>query len=406
MSLPTDFHREVAERVDPPRFDVVLDRARAARRRRRATTVAGLLAACAVTGLAWGVAPGRDTGPAPATPAPTPSEQVPGVDPRLPADVRDVLASDMLHPWQVVGSTGAVAAVWGDCADGCRFALVTRLGDRVHGTLLEGDSPTIAEVSGGWLVQDGGDTFRISPDGRRDPVVDPGGTPVPPEPGDVVVRTTDGLRILRGTTLLPVPSPDGTPVLAAYATAAGDLVVALPQGTGGVEVRWTTGDGLWFQGLVSRPGGGAVAAVEMAGHHDGVAIALLGDAPDGSVPVLGVASSQDAGRTWTTARGVDGLADLSGLAVSDEGSAYLTTGSTGTVQVAEGDSVDVATGAGVVRVDATGDVTSVRQSQHDSSVFGVSHRVCVVAEAGRVDRLSCSPDDGTTWGGQPLPGFV
>lgn len=388
MSLPTDLPREVAERVDPPGFETVLERARAGRRRRRTTVATGLAAACVVTGVAWGVAPGSDTGPAPATPTPTRSGQAPGVDPRLPADVRDVLASDRLHPWQVVGSSGAVAALWGDCADGCRFALVTRLGDRVHGTVLEGDSPTIAEVPGGWLVQDGGETFRISPDGRRDPVVDPGGNPVPPEPGDVVVRTTDGLRILRGTKLLPVPSPDGTPVLAAYATAAGDLVVALPHGAGGVEVRWTAGDGLWSLGLVSRPGGGPVGGVEMAGHHDGVALALSGDAPDGSVPVLGLASSLDAGRTWTTARGVDGLADLSGLAVSDEGSVYATTGP-----------------AGAVRVDPQGAATSVRQSDHDSSAFLVSHRVCVVAEAGRVDRLSCSPDDGATWDTLPLPGF-
>lgn len=389
MSLPTDFHHDVAERVDPPGFEVVLDRARAGRRRRRRTALAtALAAACVVTGLAWVVAPGRDPGPGPATPAPTPTGQAPGVDPRLPADVRDLLASDMLHPWQVAGSSGAIAAIWGDCADGCRFALVMRLGDRVHGTLLEGGSPTIAEVPGGWLVQDGSGVHRISPEGLPDQVVDPGGNQVPPEPGDVVVRTSDGLRILRGTKLLPVPSPGDAPVLAAYVTAAGDLVVAVPHGTGGVEIRWTSGDGLWFQGLVSRPGAGPVTGVEMAGHHHGVAVALLGDGPDGSVPVLAVASSQDAGRTWVTARGTGELADLSGLAVSDGGSAYLTTGS-----------------SGAVRVDPRGSVTSVRQSDHDSSAFLVSHRVCVVAESGRVDRLSCSADDGATWGTLPLPGF-
>ncbi len=126
----------------------------------------------------------------------------------------------------------------------------------------------------------------------------------------------------------------------------------------------------------------------MAGHHDGVAIALLGDSPDGSVPVLEVAVSGDVGRTWTSGRGLTDVRDLSGLAVSDEGTAYLTTGSHATI-----------------RVDTDGNATSVGQSAHDHSVFLVSHRVCLVAEAGIVDELRCSADDGTTWTPMPLPGF-
>ena len=59
----------------------------------------------------------------------------------------------------------------------------------------------------------------------------------------------------------------------------------------------------------------------------------------------------------------------------------------------------------LVRVDADGNALASRLSSHDSSVFLVAHRVCLVAEAGRVDELRCSPDDGTTWVPQPLPGF-
>jgi hypothetical protein len=311
------------------------------------------------------------------------------VDPRLPDDVRDLLGSDQLHPWQVVGSGGGTAAVWGDCSDeDCRFALVTRLGDRVAGTMLEGRAPAVAEVPGGWLVSDDTGTAHVSADGEREPIVDPGGDQVPVEAGDVVVTTGDGPRLLRGTTLLPVPTPDGSEALGAYATPAGDLVVAGRSGAGGVEVWWTDGTGVWHLGHRSGPGTRPVSGVAVAGHHDGVAVVLLGDATDGSVPVLDVVASQDAGRTWQGAQAVAGLADVSGLAVSDEGSTYLTTGS-----------------HGAVRIDADGEVTSVRQSSHDHTVFQVSHRICVVAEAGRVDQLRCSADDGTTWVPQPLPGF-
>ncbi|GAA5115507.1 hypothetical protein GCM10023339_22780 [Alloalcanivorax gelatiniphagus] len=391
MSLPTDFHHEVADRVEQPGFAVVLDRARAARRRRRTTLSTGLAAACVVGGLAtWGAGwrAGDGAEPAGPSPAPLPTELTGEVDERLPADVRDVLGSDRLHPWQVVGSGGGTAAVWGDCEDGCRFALVTRLGDDVRGRVLEGDSPTITEVPGGWLVDDGSGLFRVSPGGEREEVVDPGGNPVPAEAGDVVVPTADGPRLLRGDKLLPVPTPDGGEPLAAYATPAGDLVVASRSGTGDVQVSWTEdGGGAWSPGLLPRPGAGPVSAVVMAGHHDGVAVALLGDAPDGSIPVLEVASSQDVGRTWSPARGVGGLRDLSGLAVSDEGSTYVTTGS-----------------HGAVRFDAGGDALPVGQPG-DHSVFLVAHRVCFVTEVGRVDELRCSPDDGATWVPQPLPGF-
>jgi hypothetical protein len=393
MSVPTDLPQVVAERVPQPGFDVVLDRARTGRRRRRTTIASGLAAAVVVGGLAaWGPGLRASDSPDPAGPSPTGTPTGLGgvVDPRLPEEVRDLLGSERLHPWQVVGSGGGTAAVWGDCSgDDCRFALVTRLGDRVTGTMLEGTAPSVVEVPGGWLVQDATGLFRVSADGDREPIVDPGGNPVPVEAGDVVVTTADGPRLLRGTTLLPVPTPDGSEAMNAYATPAGDLVVARRSGTGGVEVWWTDSTDAWHLGHRSGPGTGPVSGVAMAGHHDGVSVVLLGDAPDGSIPVLAVIASQDAGRTWQEAQAIAGLADLSGLAVSDEGSTYLATGSDGTL-----------------RIDADGEVTSVRQSGHDHSVFQVSHRICVVAETGRTDELRCSADDGTTWVPQPLPGFA
>lgn len=165
-------------------------------------------------------------------------------------------------------------------------------------------------------------------------------------------------------------------------------MVATSPTRGAVQVSWTGASGSWRTGYLTRttqPVSGAL----LAGHHDAVALALLGDSPDGSVPVLEVAVSADVGNTWTSGRGLpSGLRDPSALAVSDEGTAYLTTGSHGTV-----------------RVDAEGRALAERHSSHDRSAFQVSHRVCFVAEAGRVDQLRCSADDATTWTAQSLPGF-
>lgn len=388
--LPRELPHEVAERVRQPGFDVVVDRARTGRRRRRTTIASGLAALVVAGGLAaWGPGLRASDSPDPAVPSPTgtPTRLSGTVDERLPADVRELLGSEQLHPWQVVGSGGGIAAVWGECTgDECRFALVTRLGGQVSGSML-GGAPSLAEAPGGWLVQDDSGLAHVSADGERGPIVS-GSDAVPVEAGDVVVPTREGVRLLRGSTLLPVPTPDGSEAIGAYVTPAGDLVAARRSGSGTIEVSWTDGTGAWHVGHRSSPATGPVAGVAMAGHHDGVSVVLLGDAPDGSVPVLDVVASQDAGRTWRRAEAVAGLADLSGLAVSDDGSTYLTTGS-----------------HGAVRVDVAGEATSVRQSDHDHSVFQVSHRICVVAEAGRIDQLRCSADDGTTWVPQSLPGF-
>ena len=165
-------------------------------------------------------------------------------------------------------------------------------------------------------------------------------------------------------------------------------MVATQPSPGTVEVSWTDASGSWQSGYLHRTTGRVGGAV-LAGHHDGVAVVLLGDSPNGSVPVLDVAVSTDAAHSWQGASWLPaGLRDLSTLAVSDEGTAWLTTGSHGTI-----------------RVDAAGDVFAVGQSPRDHSAFQVSHRVCLVAETGRADQLRCSADDGATWTVQSLPGF-
>lgn len=86
--------------------------------------------------------------------------------------------------------------------------------------------------------------------------------------------------------------------------------------------------------------------------------------------------------------GDDGLRDLSSLVVSPSGTTWIT-----------------ASSQGLLRIDADGDATAMPLSSHDHSAFVLGEDICVVAEAGQVDELRCSEDDGATWTPRPLPGF-
>ena len=60
---------------------------------------------------------------------------------------------------------------------------------------------------------------------------------------------------------------------------------------------------------------------------------------------------------------------------------------------------------GLVRIDPDGDAEPMPLSTADTSVFIADDEVCVAVEAGAVDELRCSSDDGATWSPRPLPGF-
>ena len=398
--LPTDLSHEVAERVDPPAFAEVLGRASEARRRRRTTLGAGLAAAVVVAGLALVAGDpfggdGRSQEPASPTGTWDGSSEV---DPTLPGDVREVLGAERLHPWSASGSGGATAVLWGvQCPDAvCPFVVATRSGDRTAGVVLPDGFVTMTPVPGGWLLDAGESFSRLDPTGDLEPVFDPTGRVPAVEAGDTAVPTSQGLRLLRGGELLPVPTPDDRPVHSAYVTPAGRLVVTAPRPDGTPRVA-VLEDGVWTE--VDATGGeppsyrGRTGTAVIAGHGDDLVLVTVGDVSDGSMPVTNVRLSHDAGDTWVTATGTDDLdpdelRDLSAMTVSAEGSAFLTTGS-----------------HGLVRVDPDGSVTPSRLSSHDHSVFLVAHRVCLVTEAGRVDHLQCSADDGRTWTPSPLPGF-
>jgi len=392
MSLPTDFDREIAERVQQPGFDAVLARAGRARRRRRTTVASGVAALVVVAGAGLAVRAGdhRSAEPAPAVPT-TPWDGSSEVDPRLPASVRTILRDEHVDLWAVSGS-GGVAAVWRGCdAEPCRFAVVIRDGDRVVGATLDATAPRITAVPGGWLLEDASGISLLNPAGGRESITVVDSVTTDVLAGDTAVETADGWRLLRGHEVVAMPSPSEREILGAYVTPSGRLVAA---STSGADVTASaTDDGrTWEMQMASRVTEPVATAV-VAGNGDHVAVAFLGDDPDGSIPVLAVQVSSDAGLTWTDVAGLDTdggdrLSDLSSLAVSAAGTTYVTTGS-----------------HHVVRIDVDGDAVPMQLSAFDTSVFTLGEDVCVVAESGEVDRLECSADDGRSWTSQPLPGF-
>ncbi len=397
MNLPTDLQHEVAERAAQPGFDAVLDRAGASRRRRRTTIAAGLAAAVVVTGLAavaGGVVGDDGRSPGPANPGPsTPWDGTSTPDDRLPSDVVAVLDDDQLQLWSITGGPdGAEAALWRGCDfDPCRFAIVTRDGDDVSGEALGASFPTVTPVPGGWLVEDARGISRLSPSGDRSEIFDTGPGNSDVMPGDTAVPTADGWRLLRGDKLIPFPSQPGLDTYGAYVTPSGRLLAATTSGFD-VSVSATDDGRMWDHQMASSAAEPATSVV-VAGSGDHVAVAFLGDDPDGSIPVVAVQVSHDAGATWATTTGLDTeggdrVRNMSSLAVGADGTAYLTTES-----------------HHLVRIDEDGFVTPIQLSALDTSVFTSGDEVCLVSERGRYDALLCSADGITGWADQPLPGL-
>ncbi|HEV2797861.1 MAG TPA: hypothetical protein VGV65_09590, partial [Nocardioides sp.] len=288
---------------------------------------------------------------------------------------------------------GAQLALWRGCdVDPCRFAVVTRAGDDVHGELLGASVTTVTPVPGGWLLEDARGITRLSPSGERPELSDtgPGGDDV--MPGDTAVSTSGGWRLLRGSKLISLPELDLMDVADAYVTEAGRLLIASNGGVRSPVTVAATDDGRSWDYDVAPRVTDAVTAV-LTGSGDHVAVVLLGEDPDGSIPVVDVLLTEDAGRRWSMAvnldsSGGDRVRNMSAFAVGADGTTYLTTES-----------------HHLVRVDDEGFATPIQLSASDTGVFRSGDEVCVVVERGRYDALVCSPDGLTEWADQPLPGL-
>ncbi len=404
MSLPPDFAHEIAERTQQPGFDTVINRANRARRRRRTTIASGLAAAVVVTGAAFAIggqlAP-DDRSPAPARPAPTLlGDGTSEVDPRLPADVQEILGERRVDVLDIAATgDGAVAALWAACPtgrephlDGCRSALVIRDGEEVHGLVVRGDPRDITPVPGGWLVAEETGPVLIDAEGRRTPVSTVGGDPVPTEAGDTFLPPSFGATLLRGDTLVPALLPAGSDLLNAFVTSSGRLVAATADAEG-ISVSVTDDGRTWATQVPARVDGPlATAGAVVAGSGDHVAVVFLGDSLGGSIPVTEVRVSHDDGGSWTRTRGLDTsggdrVRDLSSVAVMPDGTTYLTTGS-----------------HHLVRIDTGDNALPEQLSAFDRSVFAIGDTACLVTEAGRLDQMRCGASGGP-WVAMPLPGL-
>jgi hypothetical protein len=361
---------EVGDRAVPPSFDEVLGRARRRRRSRRSTAAVGaavLVGAVAVVGVVT-----RDPAPAPAPPA-SPAG--------LPGEVRDLVRAPRSHPFEMVGGDdGSLAIVWRNLVQpGPTFALVVRDADgEVHGRLL--DQPLdLTAVRGGWVGTRSGTTgWRISPEGSF--------TRLEVDEAHLVARTGDVLVPAAGEVpLLYRPStdrlahPEQSSGLPELVTESGNLLTYDP----GPSPANVSLDGV----TVALPAGtmGIVTAVS----GDLAAVVAQGDAPDGSIPVLGLAVIDDARGSGRSFDGRElGIRDLGSLVVTDDGVVLVTDGDGRLTRLGRDGFLEPADDPPLVRGLTIG----------GSRVYGV---------AANDDHgpLLWSDDDGATWHSDTLPGM-
>lgn len=382
----TNLPEEIASRTPQPPFEQVVTRVREDRRRslRRTATGGAFLAATTLLVPLLGDDPAderRSTDPDPSVTAPTGG---------LAFGVPELMSQPRVSVVQIGGSDdGGVAALWQGCdsdGGGCRYAVLTGNGNAPLGSVMV-DSPVLSPTPGGWLVHTPGGWRELGSDGWVSGVTTAGEDGV--RPGDEVVETAGGLGLLRGGRLLLMPSASGS-VTQAYATPRGRLLEVTAAGDGSERLR-ASSDGRHWTAIRSWGPRAGVAQVRLAGHGRTVAAVVLRHQLGGKLLVDQVEVSHDGGRTWTTARGVDfaggGSENLSGLAVSAQGSVYLTTESDG-----------------LIRIDREGNAQVSALSVADHGVFATTYEVCVLTGGWGGNRLRCSADDGTSWSSRPVPG--
>jgi hypothetical protein len=354
---------EVGDRAAVPDFEEVTARARH-RRRSHLVVVGALAAAVILAGVVGFALVDPERTPPPASPD------------RLPAEVTDLVRSPTSHPFEVVGGRdGSLAVVWRNLVHPePTFALVVRDADgTLSGRLL--DQPfDLTPVSGGWVASQGGSTVFVTPDvAVTELPLKP--TRVTPAAGDVVVRTQGRLLLWRAESgaLVLLDLPPGTE--AALVTDEGDLATYHPE------------KGMWIGDVkVSKPTG--TRTVTIAGSADHVSVMALGDAPNGSIPALGLVASHDAGQTgrqWTAEE--LGITDTSSLVVTPGGTTLLAgTSARLTVVSASGDVVTPADAPRIQGLTTAGDRVYGFTLSHDGP-------------------LLWSDDDGATWRRETMPGL-
>ena len=368
-----DLARDVRERVVVPPYDVVSRRVRAQRRR----TISGTLVAVVliVAGLAVWQSMGTTRSLQPALPPSTPSP----IPPTDASQWRAVVDGTQAHPFEVSGNDdGSIAVVWRALEPGGpTFALVIRASvGTVHGFRL--DSPvTLTPVEGGWVGVSLSRGWLIGNDGTWTDLGEPGEARLP-RLGDTLVNGQSERWLYSSVDRAWATYP-ASPVEVEddYLTPSGHQVTC-DVSRAGVKV---------WRGSSVRYAGDPAGAVSCAifGHGDRVVVAMTGDAPDGSIPVVGLVRSDDSGWSWHEFAVPQGV-DFASLSIGIDGPIYLTS-TDGRLVVTQPDGTQ-----------------SVAPGEHGVG-FVTDDRVCALAYGQSKGPLSCSDDRGQTWTETPLPGL-
>lgn len=309
---------ERARRVEPPTFDVLVERAKKRRRARRTGVVAAAVAASvAVLGVgAAGVHDGTGgLGPVDAPGVSTPTARPTAEGPLTPRQrlramtPQTIAAEGRLVAWGANGD--AVLTVHRSCVDQdlrCRYAwrLTDRQGVRATGGAGGGGLvPRVVAGDGGFVLQGHSGAGLLVRDDASTSPVDLGDPPLPAQPGDLAVPAGRGWHVVdpqhaRAWSLPPPPGADG---IAAAAVGADGTVWALPgwSAPGRVEVS-ALHDGVWTSHRVDDPTSDAEvpALLAVSGSSTGSTRVAVLTSYDGATvwPAGRLEVSTDGGTAW------------------------------------------------------------------------------------------------------------
>ena len=332
------------------------------------------------TGSPAGAPASRATGPAVES-TPTPDDET----------TRPVAGARGAHvsSWSV-DTAGDMLGVWvGGWGEHAPEALAVRTShgtESLHASEPGSASNVAATLQHGWLiVTDGGTKLaRLGADASVHHLTVPEATTAP-RSGDVAVVLRNRVMLYRPSddTLRAVRQPPMRWRTGGYVTPDGALVVA---GSSGEAARWARFDrGRWSLG--TWPVGASVGVLH--GRGQVIAVTLGAPALVDATPVAGLALSDDGGATWRQVEVPTGLVEALSVAVTNDRTVFVSTGSGPLIRARPGD---------------------------DASVVGSLQPIAVAASGGRLyaletptrhlsdERVLVSRDHGRTWTRAPLPG--
>jgi hypothetical protein len=288
-----------------------------------------------------------------------------------------VVHGELAHPYVVAGtSDGSIAVVWRSIDQPLpTWALVIRAADgTVTGVGL--DEPFyLTPIPGGWIAASSAQVSLVSTDGARTSL-GPKSAARPARAGDVLVQTGESPVLYRPDDGSWADLPADAPHVAAYVTRDGHVLGCRR------DLRRRRVEVWRDEQVVAHVRGDSCV---MTGSGDTVAVAALGDAADGSIPVVALVRSDDSGQSWHELVTPQDL-DLASFSIGSDGTTFVT-GTDGRLVITQPDGTQF-----------------VARDEHGVG-FATDDRMCALAYGQSKGPLSCSDDDGATWHETTLPGL-